>query len=180
MKRSLSYRIALGGTLASMCLLCQFITGVFPVFYIVMPMICGVLVTVMAEETGRKWAFLMYLAVGTLSLFITPNKDAALIFIMFFGHYPLVRPVLSGMKVKPLGFALKVLFFNMCIILYFFLTVYILGMEELIEEMGELGKYGAVILLGTANTMFLSYDYLMDIATDLYRKKLHPKISGKL
>lgn len=179
MKRSLSYRIALGGTLASMCLLCQFITGVFPVFYIIMPMICGILVTVMADETNTWWGFLMYLSVGILSLFVTPNKDAAFIFIMFFGHYPLIRPHIGRLKPLFLAYIIKLLLFNLCIIAYFFMTVYLFGMDELLEEMGELGKYGGLILLGIANMMFVSYDYLMDVAMDFYRSKLHPKISGK-
>ncbi len=179
MKQSISYRIALGGTLASMCLVSQFITGVFPAFYIVMPMICGILVTVMATETNVWWGFLMYLAVSTLSLFVTPNKDAALIFIMFFGHYPLIRPYLHRLRLKPLIYILKLLIYNACILAYFFLTVYLFGMDELLEEMGEFGKYGAYLLLGSANVMFVSYDYLMDVAMMVYRKRLHPKISGK-
>ncbi len=179
MKRSLSYRIALGGTLASMCLLCQFVTGVFPIFYIIMPMICGILVTVMADETNTWWGFMMYLAVGTLSLFVTPNKDAALIFIIFFGHYPLVRPLLCRIKPKILANILKLFLFNVCVLAYFFATVYILGMDELLEEMGEFGRYGGLVLLGLANMMFVSYDYLMVIAMEVYRTKLHPKISGK-
>ncbi len=179
MKRSLSYKIALGGTLASMCLLCQFITGVFPIFYIIMPMICGILVTVMATETNTRWGFLMFLAVSVLSLFITPNKEAALIFIMFFGHYPLVRPALLRLKPRIMSFAIKLVFFNVCIISYFFITVFIFGAKEMLDEMGELGKYGGLILLGTANMMFISYDYLMDIAEDMYIKKFRSKISGK-
>ena len=179
MKRSLSYRIALGGTLVSMCLLCQFITGVFPVFYIIMPMICGILITVMATETSTWWGFLMYLAVGTLSLFVTPNKDAAFIFIMFFGHYPLIRPYISRIRPKPLGYLLKLSIFNLCMLAFFFMTVYLFGMDELLEDMGDFGRYGGLVLLGTANMMFVSYDYLMDISMELYRQKLHPKISGK-
>lgn len=179
MKRSLSYRIALGGTLASMCLACQFITGVFPVFYIIMPMLCGILVTVMAVETSTWWGFLMYLAVGTLSLFVTPNKDAALIFIVFFGHYPLIRPYIRRIRFKPIGYLLRLILFNICMIAFFFITVYLFGMDDLLEEMGEFGKYGGLVLLGTANMMFVSYDYLMDISMELYRQKLHPKISGK-
>ena len=97
-QQPLPYRIALGGTLASFCLLFLFITGVLPMFYLIMPMLCSLLILIMAETTSPYWAFIMYLAVGVLSLFITPNKDASLIFILFFGHYPLLRPYLSRIR----------------------------------------------------------------------------------
>ena len=95
-QQPLPYRIALGGTLASFCLLFLFITGVLPMFYLIMPMLCSLLILIMAETTSPYWAFIMYLAVGVLSLFITPNKDASLIFILFFGHYPLLRPIANN------------------------------------------------------------------------------------
>jgi hypothetical protein len=180
MKQSISYRIALGGTLASMCLLSQFLTGIFPTFYLIMPMVCGLLVTIMAAETSGWWGFLMYLAVSVLSLFVTPNKESALIFILFFGHYPLIRPYLYKLRCPPLIFLAKLLLYNVCILAYFFLTVYLFGMDALLDEMGEFGKYGAIFLLGTVNVMFVSYDYLMHIAMELYWKRLHPKISGKI
>lgn len=178
-KRSLSYRTALGGTLASMCLVCQFITGVFPMFYIIMPMICGVLVTVMAREAGTKWGFLMYFAVSLLSLFITPNKEAALIFIMFFGHYPLLRPSIAKIKPYALSYALRLIFFNVCIVSYFGLTILLFGAEEMLEGMGDFGKYSGFILLAMADTMFISYDYLMELAGEMYAKKIRPIISGR-
>ena len=95
-QQPLPYRIALGGTLASFCLLFLFITGVLPMFYLIMPMLCSLLILIMAETTSPYWAFIMYLAVGLLSLFITPHKDASLIFILFFGHYPLLALISAG------------------------------------------------------------------------------------
>lgn len=179
MKRSLSYKIALGGTLASMCLVFQFATGVFPVLYIIMPMVCGILVTVMTSETNTRWGFLMYLAVSLLSLFITPNKEAALLFIMFFGHYPLWRNAVSRIEPKFLSFAVKLFFFNVCIFLYLALTVLLFDADELLDEMGDFKKYGGIFLLCTVNVMFSSYDYLMSLAQEFYKKKLHPILTGK-
>ncbi len=97
--QSYSYRIALGGILASLCLLCMFLTGVFPMFYLLLPMGSSALISIMAMETSPYWGFLTYLAVGLLSFFITPNKDAALVFLIFFGYYPLLRPKLK--KIRP-------------------------------------------------------------------------------
>lgn len=60
-QQPLPYRIALGGTLASFCLLFLFITGVLPMFYLIMPMLCSLLILIMAETTSPYWAFIMYL-----------------------------------------------------------------------------------------------------------------------
>ena len=93
-QQPLPYRIALGGTLASFCLLFLFITGVLPMFYLIMPMLCSLLILIMAETTSPYWAFIMYLAVGVLSLFITPNKDAFL--FSFSGITPCFALISAG------------------------------------------------------------------------------------
>ena len=162
--RSISYRVALGGIIASLCLLAMFLTGVIPIFYILLPMIAGLLLSIMVTETGTRWALLTYLSVGVLSLFMTPNKDAAMIFLLFFGHYPIL---------------LKLLLFNGCMLAYFGIMVYVLGIHDLLEQMGEFGRYGAWMLLGTANMMFLCYDYTMKNSTVLYERYLKPKIYPK-
>ena len=58
--RSISYRVALGGIIASLCLLAMFLTGVIPIFYILLPMIAGLLLSIMVTETGTRWALLTY------------------------------------------------------------------------------------------------------------------------
>ncbi|MFR7471616.1 MAG: hypothetical protein ACLUT1_01780 [Ruminococcus sp.] len=65
--RSISYRVALGGIIASLCLLAMFLTGVIPIFYILLPMIAGLLLSIMVTETVTL-ASLTHLSVGVLSL----------------------------------------------------------------------------------------------------------------
>ena len=146
-QQPLPYRIALGGTLASFCLLFLFITGVLPMFYLIMPMLCSLLILIMAETTSPYWAFIMYLAVGVLSLFITPNKDASLIFILFFGHYPLLRPYLSRIRPGILRILIKLLIFNLCIGCYFGLVIFLFGMAEFLDNLGEFGKWNRLLFL---------------------------------
>lgn len=172
----LPYRIALGGTLASFCLLALFVTGVLPMFYLIMPMLCSLLVMIMAATTTPYWAFIMYLAVGILSLFITPNKDASLIFILFFGHYPLIRPFLSRIRPAVLRYIVKLLIFNVCIGCYFGLIIALFGLGEFLESLGEFGKYGAYILVGSLNLMFLCYDFSLVTGMEFYRAKVLPKL----
>lgn len=174
--QSVSYRIALGGIIASLCIVCMFLTGVFPMFYLLLPMAASGLISVMAIETGSYWGFVTYVAVALLSVFITPNKDAALVFLLFFGHYPLLRPLIYKIKLKPIAFLLCLGVFNAAVLLFFWTAVYLFGADELLDSFGDYGKYGEWIMLGFANLMFLSYDYIMAIFPLLYRKKLKPRI----
>ena len=82
--QSLSYHIALGGIIAALCIACMFLTGVFPMFYLILPMLASAFIYIMTLETGGYWGFLTYLSVGLLSVFVTPNKDASLAFLFFF------------------------------------------------------------------------------------------------
>lgn len=174
--QSLSYRIALGGILASLCLVCMFMTGVFPMFYLILPMAASGLISIMAIETNSHWGFMTYIAVGLLSIFITPNKDAAIVFLIFFGYYPLVRPLVYRLKPKILSFLLCLGIFNGAVMLFFWTAVYLFGAEKLLESLGDFGKYGGLVMLGIANLMFLSYDYIMAEFPAIYRVKLKTRI----
>ena len=59
--------------------------------------------------------------------------------------------------------------------MYFYTTVYIFGLDQMLEEMNDFGRYGAYFMLGTANIVFVLYDYNLDFAYYLYRKRLMPK-----
>lgn len=55
---------------------------------------------------------------------------------------------------KFLGFLLRLAVFNAAVLTFFWVSVYVLGMKELLESLGDYGKYGGWILLGIANVMF--------------------------
>lgn len=174
--QSYSYRIALGGIIASLCMLCMFLTGVFPMFYLILPMLASGLIFLMALETSTYWGFLTYISVGLLSVFVTPNKDAALAFLIFFGYYPLLRPKMEHSRLRLLVFLLRLALFNAAVLGFFWISVYVLGMKALLDSLGDYGKYGGWILLGIANLMFLSYDYIMGAFPTVYRQHLKPRI----
>ena len=79
--RDISYRVALGGIVSALCLVTMFLAGVLPALYLLLPGIAGILLMIIAVEVSTGWAFLTYLAVSLLSVFVTFDKEAALIFI---------------------------------------------------------------------------------------------------
>ncbi|WP_028514910.1 hypothetical protein [Ruminococcus flavefaciens] len=177
--RDISYRVALGGIVSALCLVTMFLAGVLPALYLLLPGIAGILLMIIAVEVNTAWAFLTYIAVSLLSLFITFDKEAALIFIMLFGHYPILRFYIQKIPLRLLRLLIKLFIFNVCIIGYFYVTVYILGLDDLLEEFDDFGKYGAYILLGITNLIFLVYDIDLDFMHNLYKKRIMPKFRKK-
>lgn len=177
--RDISYRVALGGIVSSLCLLCMFLAGIMPMFYLILPMIAGILLMIIAEEVNLSWAWLTYIAVGILSLFVTADKEASLVFIMIFGHFPIIRLHMEKIKLKLLRWLIKLAIFNACAISFFYVTVYIFGIREMLEEMNEYGRYGAVILLVLCNIIFVLYDLNLYLMYGIYKIKFMPLLRKK-
>lgn len=171
----ISYRVALGGIVSALCLLCMFMAGALPVFYLVLPMVAGLLLMIIAEEVSMSWAWLTYFSVCLLSMLITADKEAALVFVMLFGHYPMLRLILHKLKFRLLRYILKAMIFNICIISFFVVTVFVFGIDQMLTDMNDLGKYGGLILLLLANIIFVLYDFNLGAIYVLYIKKLLPK-----
>ncbi|MBR5514276.1 MAG: hypothetical protein IKV85_09900 [Ruminococcus sp.] len=177
--KDISYRVALGGIVSALCLLCMFLAGIIPVFYLILPMAAGVLLMIIAEEVSMGWAWLTYTAVCILSMLITADKESALVFVMLFGHYPMVRMYLEKMKFRPLRYILKAVIFNVCTLSFFFVTVFIFGIDQMLSDMNDFGKYGAAIFLALANVIFILYDFNLGAIYVLYIKRLLPKFRRK-
>ncbi len=174
-----SYRVALGGIVSALCLLTMFLAGIIAPLYIVFPMISGCLMMIIATEVSRGWAALTYIAVSLLSLLVTFDKEAALLFILFFGHYPILRLYLQKIRFGLLRRILKFLIFNGCILAYFFITVYVFGLDQMLEEMGDFGKYGSLIMLVLADVIFILYDLNLDIFYNSYHQRFMSRLKRK-
>ncbi len=175
----ISYRVALGGIVAAFCLVGMFLTGIFPLLYLVFPMISGVLLLIIVQEVGTPWAWVTYVTVSLLSLFVTYDKEAALIFIMFFGSYPIYQKYLNRIKPLFLRILIKLLIFNVLMYAYFKFNVYVLGLDDLLEAIEDFGKYGGIIMLVLLNPFFLMYDFSLAGMVRMYTHILKPRITGK-
>lgn len=176
---NVSYRVALGGIISSLCLLAMFLTGVMPLFYLALPMIAGILILVMMVEVNTGWAWLTYLAVSILSLFVTFDKEASIMFVMFFGHYPILHQYIKKIKNNVASWFTKFLVYNVCVVTAFKLMIFLLGAEEILEEFHRWGKYGAIAFLAVTNLVFVVYDKSIDSCLKMYKYWLRPKITGK-
>ena len=175
MSKALSERVALGGIVASLCIVLMFLTGVLPALYIAAPMIAGMLMIILAEEVSVPWAWLTYTAVSLLAMIVSFDKEAALMFILFFGYYPILRPNLSKIRLTPLRFVCKLILYNIFLLADVLLTMYVLGLPSF-EDYGT----GMLIVLAVmANILFVFYDALLSRMRWFYRKVFVKRILGK-
>jgi len=176
MKNDLAFRVALGGVITSLCLFFMFCSGFLPMLDYTIPTFAGFLMVIMIVETNTGWAFLTYVSVSTLSLLITPNLQASLLFLMFMGYYPILKYYLDKLKNRPLAIAVKFLVFNAAITAFYFLFQFVFMTEDLLEGMEQFGKYALLVLWGGANIVFIIYDRLVGQLTDIYVNWFRKKI----
>ena len=179
MAKRKSYSTALGGIVAALAVVLMFFTGLFPFATYALPALAGLLMVVIVIDFDYKWALSVYAVVCILSILLTPDREAAIMFIAFFGYYPIVKSVFEKFKSRILEWVLKFLVFNVAVIGAYYVIINFLGMPDIMGEINELGKYGLWIFLGLANITFLIYDIAITKLITLYLKWFKPKFLRK-
>ena len=176
---SKSVQIAMGGVFSGLCLVIMILAPMIPFATYFMPMLAGSMLAAVVIENGAKTAVFVYVSVSLLSLFAVADREAAGMFVCFFGFYPVLKQFLERMRSRVVGYALKLLVFNIAMVLNYLAFLYLFGIEEAAGDAEFLGKYGPLALLGCGNLVFLMYDYLFSRYIWLYVHWFRPKFLGK-
>ena len=175
---SKSGKIALGGLLTALGVVLMFLTGLIPIGTYALPAIAGVLLIVAVIEIGAKWAWMIYAAVAVLSLLFAADKEAALLFVLFFGYYPVLKSFLERISNKVLSWISKFAVFNVAVVACFFLAVNFLQLPE--DSFTVFGIYLPWVFLIVGNAVFLIYDIALSGLVATYVEKLHHRVTKTL
>lgn len=173
--RSNTSRIALCGVIAALSVVVLFMTGIVPVATVALPAVAGCFLIAVVAETGVRYGIAVYAVVSVLSVFIVPDREAALLYIVFFGYYPALYGTLSRIRNRVLCWAAKLVVFNAAMIAEGLLAVFLLSVP--MEEMLPLGWISIPILLLLLNVIFVLYDLSMNGLIVMYIRRIHPAIS---
>lgn len=176
----LSFKVAFGGIVAALALLLMFLSGAIPLGVYCFPMLSGLLLLAVSRETGEKAAVVCYAAISLLSMIITPDWEAKLMFIFILGYYPILREKYEKIKLFPLRAAAKLLNFNAAVISAYLIMIYVFRLDAVIKSLGEFGEYTVWIMLAAANVFFVIYDLLVKNLSELYDKKLRKLLHRRL
>ena len=171
-----TYKIALGALIMALCCLFMMATTIFPFASFAFPAIAGVLLIYLNLEFGKGWALLVYFGVSLLSFILSSNHTAVISFLVFFGYYPILKGVIENIRKPVLEWVLKMLIFNLAIVVGVFLTILIFGKELLLMEYSEFGKTGLIAFIGACEVVFVIFDLALTRLIGFAVKYILPRL----
>lgn len=171
-----SYKTTICGVTASLALVLLLLTYMNPFLTYTCPPFAGALLILIMIEVNNNWAFGTYSAISLLSLFLLSDKEAAVMFVGFFGYYPMLRTIMEQkIKIKSFRYILQLLLYNAAMMLSVLVCMFVFGVNY--DDFGEFGKYSFLIIIMLMNVIFILYDFLLDKLIRAYhlvwQEKLH-------
>ncbi len=177
---TIAYIVSLCGIMCGLAIVLMFCLGMIPGFEYISPAVAGVLIWIVRERLGVKYGLVSYAAVGLLTMLFTANYEASMMYVFLLGYYPIVRQYLMKIKPAVLRILAKLALYAAAAISCYFVLIFLFGMAQLLEDMGEFGQYGQWVLLGLGAAAFLLYDVFLGLFYPFYEKVIKPKISKRM
>ncbi|MDE6470997.1 MAG: hypothetical protein K2L19_08270 [Eubacterium sp.] len=171
MKKAAS--LAVCGIITALSVVLLFFGGIAFVLAYIMPMLVGLFAIMLKRTFGAASAWITYAATSVLSFILVADKECMLMYVMFFGFYPIIHDSLNKIRITPLRATVKLMIFNITVSAAQLLLLYVFGIPFL--EEGE-GKWLIILFAVLMNILFIMYDRILVALTKLYEIKLEKKI----
>ena len=166
-------RVSICAMLSALGVVVLYLGSVIEVIDISMAVVASVFAIFAVIEYGAGAAWSIYAITGILSAVLLPNKFPALMYILFFGFYPIVKEKIEKLSSKIAQWSLKELIFNVCLVLLMLIGNCILMIDMRAWFAME------IIFFVLANGTFVIYDIALTRLISIYifriRKKLRIK-----
>lgn len=170
-------KMAFGGILSALSALLVLGAGLFPTMTYALPAISGILLVAAVIELGKRWAFFCYVVVAILSFFLGTDKEAALMFTLFLGYYPILKALLDPLRSRVLQWVLKLLVFNGAAAIVYLISVFLLGIPQESFTVGSFPvQWTLLALLLLGNVVFVLYDGAIGGIVFLYCSRIRPAV----
>lgn len=164
--------IAYSGVATALSVVMLFLGSIFWVLGYTMPLVASLVMIILLDSISQKSALLTFVSTSIISFILLNDKECVLLYVLFFGYYPLIRDKINDIKPKFLSYLLKFVTFNAAMVLTQILCVYVFGIP--FDDM--LGKWGIVVFALCLNLVFVVFDKLYTLLLRLYRIKLKKKV----
>ena len=146
-------RVALAGVLTALSLVSLYLASMAPTGRLGVVALAGLVPAAAVVSGGLPAGFFCYAATGILGFLLSPMKENALLYLIFFGLYPMLKCLIERLRKLPLEWACKLAVFNLALTVFWFTlrAVLLAGLPAFMEQLW------ALYLVG--NVVFVIYDY---------------------
>ena len=155
-----STKLAVCSLSTALGVLMLFLGGITMVLAYAAPMFLGIIMIMLRRTFGTKSAWITFIATSLLSFILVTDKECMMMYVIFFGYYPIVREYFTKIKNKAFRIITK-------------LIIKIFGIPFL--EDGQ-GKSFIIVFALLMNLLFLVYELMIEKVTLLYIYKLEKRI----
>lgn len=166
-------RLAVCGISTALCVVLLFFGGASFFLAYAMPMLAGMFMIMLKSSFGASAAWITYVSTSVLSFLLVADRECVLMYIMFFGFYPIIQSSVNRIKIKAVQWVVKLLLFNVLVFLVQLILVYVFGIPFL--EEGE-GRWLILLFAALMNVLFVLYDIILSKLTAIYIEKLESRI----
>lgn len=156
--------------LAALQLVLMYMGSVMPSWKLALTALAGIINAAVLIECGAVSSVLSFAVVGVLGAVMLPQKSIALLYIVFFGYYPLIKSLAERTKSRIVEWSVKVVVFNFaCVICWAALRF------GFITDIA-LPDIALVLLWLGLNAVFVIYDMGLSKLIMLYVQRIHRNI----
>lgn len=166
MKKNKTKIIAFSAVMCALGTIMLYIGAVIDIADITTAAFSSFIILICMIEIGGYVPFLVYGVTSVLSFILLPNKGSALLYIIFFGFYPILKKYLEKLP-KLLSWALKFAVFNVFVIMYLYIAHALLHIET-----GSMKIYIVILL----NVIFFTFDLVLSLFVTTYVLKLRKRL----
>jgi len=145
----------------------------FPTMHLSFAALAAVFVAISVMEGGLRYGIFCFVATAILGLLLVPDRTGVLLYLTFFGAYPLVKSIAERQKSQILGWGIKYVVFFLA------LTLYMTILRELMLGAIPFADWAIPLVYLAGAAVFLIYDMGMSKLIGLYLMRIYKVREGR-
>ena len=163
--------ITLSALFSALSVIFLYIASVWPTGRFGLVALSSLFVAAAVCDAGILPSVYVFIVSSALGMLLLPDKSAPLLYILFFGYYPVLKSLIERLEKVVIQWVLKLIVFNIAlIIILFFLRTLILGNSL---------NYPTPVLYAGGNIIFIVFDYGFSKVMRFYNERVSKRMKGK-
>lgn len=167
-------KIAFGGVLVALGTGCMLLTNLIPIATYALPVLAGLTIMLAVIELDKRWAMMIYAATAIVAMLLVTDVEAKLIYLMFFGYYPVLKSVFESLHRPNFCIGLKFSVFNLAVIASYYIAVGLFDVP--LSEFTIFGVQLPLLFLLLGNAVFWLMDIAMTRLATMYVLNYHTRV----